>query len=188
MTLPHIIGVTGNARHGKDTVAEYLSVRYGYSRYALAEPLKTACSILFDWTPQEMSGESKDTIDPRYGISPRQALQSLGTEWGQFGLSRYPEFKARTGRRLWVNRLLARSSGEPLVVVSDVRFPHEADAILEAGGQIVMVYRDSVPVDTRHESERAVLDIRPDYVLDNCGSIEDLQRKVDAMMHKWMNE
>lgn len=187
MTLPRIIGIAGNSRHGKDTCADYLAARYGYSKYALADPLKSAAALLFGWTYADMEGASKDTVDPLFGLSPRQALQTLGTEFGQYTLMRlYPDFARTTGRTLWVRRLLDRSSDEPLVVVSDVRFPHEAEALRAEGAVVVLVTRPSVAVDTRHESERAVLDVRPDYIVENAGTIEELQRRIDGVMHTIM--
>lgn len=187
MPLPHIIAITGNAGHGKDTCAEYLSVRYGYARYALAEPIKEAVLPLFGWDAQRIQGEGKEQVDPRYGISPRQALQALGTEFAQEDLCRlFHPFALKVGRRLWVLRLLERSKDEPYVVVSDCRFPHEADTLRKAGAKIVRVLRPSVPVDMTHESERGVGQITPDYMVPNTGSIAQLQRALDGIMHEMM--
>ena len=174
-----IIGITGHARHGKDSTADIIVSHFGYRKHSLADVMKEACRVIFGWTDKHLYGELKEVIDPRYGISPRHALQTLGTEWGQYKLSEYDSFKETTGRKLWVNSLLNRVHGD--TVISDVRFPHEAEAIRERGGFIIRVNRD-YPVDLTHESERAVDDIEPDFFVDNFGTLSDLEILVVSML------
>lgn len=176
-----IIGITGHARHGKDSTADVLVKRYGFTKYALADVMKDACRVIFGWDDAHLYGELKDRVDPRYGVSPRHALQSLGTEWGQFELAKYDDFAETTGRKLWVNALLARVSGQ--AVIADVRFPHEAEAIRARGGVILKVNRD-YPVDNSHVSERGIDEIVPDYTLHNSGTLIDLDWLVCDFMDK----
>lgn len=176
-----IIGITGHARHGKDSTADILVKRFGFQKYALADVMKEACKVIFGWTDDYLYGELKDKVDPRFGISPRHALQSLGTEWGQWELAKYDTFKETTGRKLWVNALLARVSDA--AVIADVRFPHEADAIREKGGIIIRVRR-MYPVDNSHESERVIEDIEADYTVNNFGSLDDLEWQVCDLVAK----
>ena len=176
-----IIGITGHARHGKDSTADIIVKHFAYKKHALADVMKEACSVIFGWTDAHLYGDLKDVVDPEYGISPRHALQSIGTEWGQYELSKYDSFAETTGRRLWVNSLLNRVNGD--TVISDVRFPHEADAIRERGGFIIRVNRD-YEVDLSHESERSIEDITPDFTIGNYGSLLDLEWLVCDMMQK----
>ena len=174
-----IIGITGHARHGKDSTADIIVSNFGYRKHALADVMKEACRVIFGWTDAHLYGELKEVIDPRYGISPRHALQTLGTEWGQYKLSEYDSFNEVTGRKLWVNSILNRVQGD--TVISDVRFPHEAEAIRERGGFIIRVNRD-YPVDLSHESEQAVNKIRPDFFVDNFGTLDDLEITVKSLV------
>lgn len=174
-----IIGITGHARHGKDSTADIIVSNFGYRKHALADVMKEACRVIFGWTDEYLYGDKKDSEDKTYGISPRHALQSLGTEWGQYELSKYDSFSKVTGRKLWVNSLLNRVRGD--TVISDVRFQHEAEAIRERGGFIIRVNRD-YPVDLSHESEQAVNKIRPDFFVDNFGCLNDLEITVKAIV------
>ena len=98
-----IIAITGYKQSGKDTIAKYLCEKYGYVQYSCASPIKEAAKDMFNWTDEHVNGELKEVLDPRWGIMPRQVLQSLGTEYGQFMLSKmYPLFAEITGRKLWV--------------------------------------------------------------------------------------
>ena len=174
-----IIGITGHARHGKDSTADILVKRFGFKKYALADVMKEACKVIFGWSDDYLYGELKDKVDPRFGISPRHALQTLGTEWGQWELSKYDTFKDTTGRKLWVNSLLSRVSDA--AVIADVRFPHEAEAIRDKGGIIIMVRR-MYAVDNSHESERGIEDIDADYTVNNFGTLADLEWQVSELM------
>lgn len=64
-----------------------------------------------------------------------------------------------------------------------MRFPHEAEAVRERGGFIIRVNRD-YEVDLSHESERAVNEINPDFVINNLGTLIDLEWQVCDMMNK----
>ena len=176
-----IIGIAGHARHGKDTTADFIVKHFGFTKRALADPMKDACRVIFPtWTDEHLYGDLKDKVDPEYGISPRHALQSIGTQWGQWELGKYDDFANVTGRKLWVNALLSRATGD--VVISDVRFPHEAEAIRDRGGFIIMIRRTGWPVDMTHESERGVEDIRPDFVIRNGSTLDDLEEETVEMV------
>ena len=175
-----IIGITGHARHGKDSIADIIVREYGFQKHALADVMKDVMRIVFGWNDAHLYGDLKDVVDPAFGISPRHALQSFGTEWAQWQLSKYDSFSEVTGRKIWVNSLLSRISGR--VVIPDVRFPHEAEAIRERGGFIIMVRRPGQSVDLTHESERSIEDIRPDFVIRNGGTLETLGLETIAMM------
>lgn len=176
-----IIGIAGHARHGKDSTADIIVNHLGYRKYALADAMKEACRVIFGWDDRHLYGALKDIVDPAFGISPRHALQSLGTQWGQWELSKYDSFSETTGRKLWVNSLLCKIYDN--AVVSDVRFPHEAEAIRARGGIIIMVRRPFA-VDLAHESERAVEEIRPDYTIQNRGTLIDLEWLVCDLLYK----
>ena len=100
---------------GKDSTADIIVSHFGYRKHSLADVMKEACRVIFGWTDKHLYGELKEVIDPRYGISPRHALQTLGTEWGQYKLSEYDSFKETTGRKLWVNSLLNRVHGDTCI-------------------------------------------------------------------------
>jgi len=75
-----IIGLIGIKRSGKDTFADYIVEKYGYEKYSFAGPLKDACKIMFCLNNEQIDGNLKEVIDPRFGISPRHMFQFMGTE------------------------------------------------------------------------------------------------------------
>ena len=179
-----IIGITGLARHGKDTTADFVcDLIPGFYKCSLADTMKDAAAVIFGWGYDHLYGDLKDVVDPEYGISPRHVLQSLGTEWGQYKLSEYDSFRETTGRLLWTKALLRTISDDDNAVIADVRFPHEADTIRARGGKIVMIRRTGWPVNMEHDSEKAIEEIRPDYVIRNGLGLDALKDETEKMLH-----
>ena len=182
MSKLYVVGITGYKGSGKNTAGQFLE-QNGFRLYALADPMKEACKTIFLWQDADVYGDKKDRIDPVWGISPRQALQHLGTEWGQIALGEaHANFLEVTGRLLWIRRFTIIVQAHPEFdrwAVTDVRFPHEAEEIRGMKGVILKVTRPSVKKDDPHESEAYYNSIEADYEIINDGSIIDLQMKVN---------
>jgi hypothetical protein len=161
-----IIGLIGYARSGKDTCARFLRDE-GFTTMHFAEPLKNAAAEIFGFTHEQLYGALKEVIDPFWGFSPREALQRLGTEGG----------RKVFGENLWQRALMRKLHPDGNFAIADVRFPNEAQAILEAGGHLVRVIRPGVAPINAHESEIA-LDGWYLPEIYNGGSLDDLRANV----------
>ena len=177
MSTMKLIGITGKARSGKDSVARHLFANHAFTRIALADPLKLAAQQMFGLTrAQTWDDDLKEVVIPYWGMSPRQMFQLLGTEAS----------KGVFGNDVWVKRwnityeLLSATDD---VVVPDVRFDIEADAVRRLGGVIVEVIRGPGLNGSTgtHASERG-LSTLPDYTIINDGTLDDLAAKVDAIV------
>lgn len=189
-----IIGVIGHARSGKDTIAEYLIDKYNFKRYSLAQPMKEACKIIFDWDDDWVYGNLKEDVDERWGISPRQVLQHIGTEWGQYALCEaFPQFKKSTGRFMWCKAFeywYERNRSSALnIVIPDIRFPHEVEFFRNFNNMykttILKVEREIDTSDPKyqHESERLIDGLEADEIVDNNGSMKALYKKIDGILN-----
>lgn len=171
-----MIGVSGRARTGKDTIVRYLTENYGYQQLSFAEPLRQfVCNLT--GIDRGALDEVKEDIVAWIGKSPRQMLQTLGTDWGRLLVN----------ENIWVLvgmdsalRTL-RHAGKPSAF-SDVRFDNEADAIRQRGGRIIHVVRPDALEVSGHVSEAGVERRRGDYVVVNDGSLGDLYATVDEIM------
>jgi len=175
-----IVGITGYARHGKDTIADVLFALMPHARkLSLAYPMKEACKLIFDWTDAHVYGELKDVIDPKWGVSPRQALTTIGTEWGQYCLCKFPAFKETTGRKLWIKSLLTNVDDNfGNYIIPDVRFHHEVEEILkQPNSYIIKVRRKEYSIDTSHESEQDISCIYHNLLIYNDSTVESLQER-----------
>ena len=182
-----IIGLTGFARVGKDTVASYLEREHRFKVMAFADPLyEMLYPLVFgkSWdalfregkTPRQVMSDHKD-IEVFPGVTLRVALQTLGTEWGR-GLYKNA-WVYLMDKKLAVLRELETVDR---VVIPDVRFPNEAECILGWSGEIWRVTRNIwVGEEWRvHESERHI--VRHHRVIDNNRTVEDLYAAVEGAL------
>lgn len=120
-------------------------------------------------------GEYYDDGEPvMVRMSVRQLLQKLGTEAMRNGLH----------NNVWVNALFADykpiklSQDDPSYwLVTDTRFPNEADAITERGGILLRIERPGTSTGD-HPSETALDDYPFEHVIMNDGDLNDLINKV----------
>lgn len=192
-----IIGLVGYKRSGKNTVAKFLSEQYEFYTYALAGPIKDMCKIAFTWDDRHTEGELKETVDPYWGISPRQAMQWLGTEAFQFYLPNdFPCFEEVNYRNVWVRRFVKwyNDTIEEMskyisnvkfdVVITDVRFPHEVKIInqelAEFNPQFIRVNRKGIAYGAdMHESEIHIdhIPVRAE-IYNNGEDIEEFHKQI----------
>lgn len=224
-----IIGISGLAGSGKDTAADFLVKHAGFVRIGLADKIKRICKDVFDFTDEQLWGpsSSRNAPDTRYKraecpecggkepeskkcegpgvtfLTPRYALQQLGTEWGRDCYSDvWVEDAMRTAKTLLSDDddsiyhydmklgLTRCTSSKPCiltakgVVISDVRFKNEMAGIKRAGGFLIRMKRGTGLTDGSavHPSEAEQLEVPDEFfdaVIHNESiSLEELQQQV----------
>mgnify|MGYP003475731213 FL=1 len=111
-----IIGITGVAGSGKDTAADYLVSKYGFTKVSFAAILKNMLSVA--GLPEPSNRDDKEKIVEGFNFTWREAAQTLGTEWGR-----------SLDENIWVKLTMASLEEGKNYVFSDVRFDNEAKAI-----------------------------------------------------------
>ena len=176
-----LIGLCGPAGAGKNTVADFLTDSDGcpFMQIAVADPLYECISTITGLPVARLKDRAaKEAVIPWLGKSPRQLLQTLGTEWGRGSV--HPE--------IWI-RIAMERAGQHLtvgrgVVVTDVRFDNEAKAIVDAGGEVWRIVRNGwacLAGDTAtHPSEAGVSDLLIARTIDNSGTLDELRRQLFA--------
>lgn len=173
---PPVVAFTGHAGSGKSTATKYLVERHGYTLVKFAGPLKDMCRAI-GLTERHIEGDWKEEpCDILCGKSPRDFMQLLGSEFG----------RDMIGKFFWVELWRARAArvltNGGRVVVDDCRFPNEAKAIRELGGDIYrLVGRGGIP--GQHESERGCGD--EDLVIANDNTTDALFGKVEAALRRF---
>jgi hypothetical protein len=174
-----IIGISGRKGHGKDTAAQALQ---GFENVKFAGPIKAMARAFFayvgmseDFIERIVDGPIADKempLDCLGGKSSRQFQQYLGTEFG----------RDLIWQDLWVNAAKMRAEQFPRVVITDLRFPNECEAIKSWGGATVRIKNPRVEYTPgEHPSEDLVDGLSVAFEITNDGSIEDLHGKVRSV-------
>jgi len=170
-----LIGIAGRAGAGKNLVASMIP---SATVIQLADPIYAMLAAMLG-VPADQLRDRRTKELPLDGVgkSPRQLLQTLGTEWGRH-LVRDDIWLVLARRRI---DALVRA-GAASVVIADVRFDNEAAMIRGAGGQVWEVCRPDGHAVARHESEQGISPSLVDFTLHNDGTVEQLRASVLAAM------
>lgn len=221
-----IVGISGLANSGKDTVADILVQERSFLKISLADPLKRIVRDVYDFSVDQLWGPSgnRNAPDLRYQrehsltqvngihmcaccsqkfdldmddmcyLTPRYALQKIGTECGRhLYKNTWVDLCLRTANQVIKHGafytqqegLRRRQDGDQQVkgvVIPDMRFWNEIEAIDAADGRTVRVSRQSAGLKGSaglHSSEQEQLDIPEEkfsVVFYNNQTLEDLRK------------
>lgn len=171
-----LIGLTGKLGSGKDAAGAFLTENYGYQRVAFADVLKatafginpivsvrvTEAGIVFERLQDLVFDYGWEQAKRNYP-EIRRTLQALGVS-----------ARDNLDRDVWVNAVRNKLDDEDKkVVVTDVRFPNEAQIITHLGGTVYRVVRPGLEED--NDLTETALDKYDFPVIDNSGTLEDLR-------------
>lgn len=133
-----VIALIGPKATGKTTAANVLVSEFGALRYRFADKLKGMLASLGIDRANIDGSKKEEPLDVLCGKTGRYAMQTLGTEWRNY-----------LGKNLWslltvdkIKRDLAQVNGDAIIVIDDLRFPHEVTALIDAFGEdVVQVWR-----------------------------------------------
>lgn len=194
MNSPIIIGLSGPAGSGKDTIADLLVAHAGFKKIAFADPLRSEVAAAFCIDPGILSQrETKELplhclalsrchddgfaglpFDLQAPRSPRWTMQHWGTDYRR---NQRPDYWVNLTREriksLLTNELVRR------FVIADVRFADEAELVRQMGGQIWQITREDMEtIDSSHISEVSGSEFAPDVVINNSDTVKHLQARV----------
>ena len=188
-----LIGLAGKAGAGKTTAAQILCGNLGFERLRFADPLKEMLFTLLEWLDVDdelqqrmIEGDLKNAATPLlFGKSPREAMQTLGHEWG----------RSCIGENLWTACMRATirfvrradvADGTPtLIVIDDVRFQNEVDLIRSMGGVVIEVKRPGLEPVNAHASETQELEGIEGHLW-NDGPIEILRERIEGHVDRML--
>jgi hypothetical protein len=192
-----IIGINGYAGSGKDTVGTILQQIDKDSHWEIkkwAGKLKQVAELLTGIPVEKFEDQEfkKTNLGKQWNdrinnpMSVRDFLQKLGTEGLRDGLH----------TNTWVNALMADYKCVPADrapngwdcdnwIITDTRFPNEAQAIKDADGIIIRVTRPGIGPVNDHPSETGLNQWKFDYEIQNDGTLENLINSVKIFKQKF---
>jgi hypothetical protein len=168
-----IIAFTGSKRAGKTTAAQYF-LDQGYTLVSFKSPIleeviKNFPDLLMFFS--RLYGMDVATLLVQKPAGVRELLQNYGTDLRR---SEDPDY--------WVNAWHAKVNAlGGKIVVDDIRFLNEAEAIKDFGGKIIRVTRDTGIEPDKHISEVEMSQIQVDAEIENNGTVEELYNKLEKL-------
>lgn len=175
-TMERLIGLYSPVPRSGKTFTATILAHNGFQPLSFAEPIKHMAVEFFmslGYSRDKslsLAWISKEEIIPEIGKTSRHVLQTLGTQWGRNWI----------GEDIWVKSLCLRATKFNRVIVDDVRFENEANAIKEMGGEMWCIKRPSMSMNFQHESEGALDEWGNfDHTIINDGTLKDFREKID---------
>jgi hypothetical protein len=179
MSLPRIIGLLGRSRSGKDTAAEYICQQIPYYQIVrLSYPLKRAVCCLYDYTMDQVESSSKETIDTRWGKTPRETIQSL-TDYMMSYMGH--DFFSRT----LFGAYDRHRDYSDYIIIPDIRYSHDILEIQKRGGIVIKIERKNSII--KHSFEDHIDNLRGDITVQNENGIDELHTKIKDIITNFPN-
>lgn len=184
-----IIAFGHQKRVGKDTASGFVSTHLRVERgvrkvkkAGFADKLKDVCHQIYGWAGlmskdyYEEFPHLKEVVLPAIGKSPREIWIAYGNE-----------VKDAVYHDTWLDFLL-KSTQADWLIVSDMRFPNEADRIRALGGLVVKITRPSV-VHTSDAADDPLLNYQDwSRIIVNDGTLADFYTKVIEVIHGYESQ
>ncbi len=159
-------------RSGKDSVAEYLIKKYGFTRFAFGDGIRSVCRDLF---PEQLANVQK----------PRSLLQGVGQAMRMFNPN------------VWINKCfkeIKEHYGD--IIITDLRQPNELNAVKLDGFYVIRVSSpDEVRIqrmnaagdnftldELNHETERHIDSMDVDFEIHNDGDLDHLHNQIEIIL------
>jgi len=166
-----LLGFAGPAGVGKTTCSLYI----GDVHLSFAKPMKDCLERLFSFSYGQLyTMEGKETVDERYGVTPRLVMQRFATE-----------FVRTTVPNLWLilmEQRIKEYEDSKFVTVDDLRFDDEADLIRRLGGTVIHVH-GRAEFRNDHKSEQGITYKAGDLQINNSRTHGELRDSIRRLIH-----
>jgi len=183
--MSQLIAFTGKARSGKDASADVLCENYRFDRASFARAMKDGIKVMIGLDEEQVNGDLKEEPVGFGNLTPRDILQTLGTEWGREMI--HPDIWIVKVAQQWEKfKLQGRD-----MVITDLRFENEAEWVRSIGGTVVHIKAsNSTEIKNNdHISESGIVVHSRDKIIvnDKSAGIKSLIGKIDWLIRSIKN-
>jgi hypothetical protein len=183
-----LIGMTGYAQAGKDSLADCLAHNHGYVKVGFSDALWNMALEINPWLivygciPVRLKwiAYRYDYTDCKKFPAVRKYLQWLGEM-----------VRNVLGEDTWINTLMRRveeiREGGRNCIITNVRYENEGIAVQDSGGQIILVEREGVGPVNNHISDAGLCFPMAVAVVHNNWGFEELEQQSEQVHQLMMN-
>lgn len=182
-----IVGLTGYAQHGKNSVADILERDYGFKQVAFADALRALATVVNPYVISDAQKPNRyEGVVRQVGYEQAKTIGDTRRFLQQLGVG----VRDVIGEDAWVDALFKDLNLLDDIVITDVRFWNEALAVYDERGEMWGVVRTNADgtlydngIGADHPSEAVVADLvqDADYVL-RASNLDELEAAVHAIM------
>lgn len=181
-----IIAFGHRKRTGKDAAAKFLTSilkqncpKLNVRKTSFAWKLKDVCHQLYGWAGlrepvyYENHPEAREIKLTELDMSPREVWIQLGT----------PAIRETVFDGTWVQYCLRANTDADILIITDLRFPNEFQAVQEMNGDCIKITRECIP-DSDDAADIAlahVSDRNWDQIIYNDGTLEELYNLMESL-------
>ena len=168
-----IIVFVGSIGSGKSTGADILKRKFNFEEITFAQPIKDFALLLgFENKNVYGSQQEKVEINPEFGVSGRQFMQTFGTDIMR-NASLFPNIQ-----NIWIKvveiKIKKALSQNKNLVISDCRFQDESE-MLRKYNPIFIKLKRNCDFYSDHFSEKELNNIENSIIYNNNDSLKDLE-------------
>ncbi len=192
--------LVGYAGCGKDTVANYLVEKYGYTKKASGDKLRELQEKINPLVENSYNTEKGSKTESIIALNSERVVEYkrynewlaiYGYEDSKYKVSGFRQSLVDLGESLrkvfgqdvWINQVCNeefKNNINKRIVIADGRNKYEANRARICGGIIIKILRK----DAANEIERlSVADVDPDYTINNTGTGQELYISLDGIMN-----
>jgi len=163
-----VIGITGLARSGKDTVADMLVGQYGFYKIGMADPIYKIAREYYGWDGQK---------DDR----GRKLLQDIGTIGREYNENVWVNYTKATINDIICKSHFITSRRTVRIIVCGVRYQNEVDLVRSYDSNQLWRVEGRGGLNGEvagHSSEQYINEFKADQIIDNSVSHDELWKKV----------
>lgn len=172
--------ISGPPGSGKDETAKYISSKYNFKHFSLADPVRDIVTKLYNLESYHYFEERdlKEKNIKQWDLSPREMCQTIGE-----GMRNWLD------EDIWCKNLISRSEMNNNIVISDNRYRNEIEFFEKYFNVITIRLKrdgcDGSKVGIKdHASENGLIGVSATYTIDNSLELKDLYEAIERII-KW---
>ena len=175
-------------RVGKDIFAHFFINNVMRCVHAYKTIKEMLCAA-FGWSKDIFESDLKDVKDFFWHISPREAMEYIGTEIMRCDIrNRFPEFDKFIGEKIWVKRFekFYLENKDKTIIITDLRYDPEFEFLKTIGSTNIKIDRTNIDIDTKRMY--CIDKYKFDYELINDSSLDNYKEKCKQLFNKIIKE